>query len=110
MSPKRMAKSGRPCRDSRTDSRVVPIASPPVQSFSSGLPQMPGENHMGAIANHQVLAHRDMARKSLDFLKQAGRIDRHAGSDDALDVRAENAARDQRQLYVCPPVTTVCPH
>ena len=38
------------------------------------------------------------ASQAVDFLQQAGRIEDHAGGDHALDLGAENAAGDEREL------------
>ena len=61
--------------------------------------EMPGENDVGPVADHEVSAHVDAAGdQAVDFVQQAGRIEDHAGGDDALDLGAEDAAGDERQF------------
>ena len=38
------------------------------------------------------------ASQAVDFLQQAGRIEDHAGGDHTLDLGAEDAAGDEREL------------
>ena len=61
--------------------------------------KVPGEDQVGPVAEHQVAADLDAAGgQAVDLLQQAGRIEDHAGGDHALDLGAENAAGDQREL------------
>ncbi len=61
--------------------------------------EMPGENDVGAVADHEVLADVDAAGdEAVDFGQQAGRIEDHAGGHHALDLGAEDAAGDERQF------------
>ena len=54
---------------------------------------------MGPVADHQVVADLDAAGdQAVDFLQDAGRVEHHAAGDDALHLRAEDAAGDQREL------------
>ena len=58
---------------------------------------------MGPCADHEVLGDLDAARdQAIDFLQQAERVDDHAGRHDALHVRPENAAGNQRELERLP--------
>ena len=58
---------------------------------------------MGAVADDQVRVDRHAARgERLDFGENRRRIDHHAVGDDALDVVAEDAAGNQRELELLP--------
>ena len=60
---------------------------------------MPGEDHVRPVADHQVLADRDAAAdEAVDLGQQAGRVEHHAGGDDALHLGPEDAAGHQREL------------
>ena len=85
---------------------VVPIASPLVHAVVQQpiFLEMPGENHVRPVADHQVPAHGDAAGgQSVDFVEQAGRIEHHAAGDDALHPGAEDAAGNQRELVLLAP-------
>ena len=61
--------------------------------------EVPGEDDVGPVAEHQVLADLDAAgHQPVDLLEQAGRVEHHAAGHDALHVGAEDAAGDQREL------------
>ena len=46
---------------------------------------VPGKDHVGPIAEHQVRADLDAARdQAVDLLQNAGRVEHHAAGDDAL--------------------------
>src|SRR6185295_8297357 len=63
------------------------------------LGNVPGKNHVGPIAEHQVVADLDAAgREIVDLLEDAGRIEHHAAGHHALHARRKNAAGDQRKL------------
>ena len=58
---------------------------------------------MGPRADHEILGNLDAAGdEALDFLQQAGRIDDHAGRNDALHLGPKNAAGHQRELEGLP--------
>ena len=58
---------------------------------------------MGPRADHEILGNLNAAGdEALDFLQQGGRIDDHAGRDDALHLGPKNAAGDQRKLERLP--------
>ena len=60
---------------------------------------VPGEDHVGPVADHQVLADLDAAGdQAVDLGQQAGRVEHHAAGDDALHLGPEDAAGDQREL------------
>ena len=60
---------------------------------------VPGEDHVSAVADDQIPGdlHAE-APQAVDLVEQAGRIEHHAGGDDALHVGAEDAAGDQGEL------------
>ena len=93
--------------------RVVPMASPPT---CTGVQQpvfleMPGENHVGPVAEHQVLADVHAAgRQRLDFGEQAGRVEHHAAEAIThCTCGRKMPLGTSDSLKVCPPGTTVCP-
>ena len=80
---------------------VVPMASPPAPcSFSRrSSSKCQGKITWARSLIMQVSAHRHAAGdQAVDLLQQAGRIEDHAGGHHALDLGAEDAAGDQRQL------------
>jgi len=65
--------------------------------------EVPGKNHVGTRADHEILGNLDAASdEALDFLQQAGRIDDHAGGNDALHLGPEDSAGHQRELEGLP--------
>lgn len=80
--------------------RVVPSDSPPAPLIQQAVfLKVPGENEVGTVAKNEVAADLDAAgQQAVDFLQQAGRIEDHAGGDHALDLGAEDAAGDEREL------------
>ena len=69
---------------------VVPMFSPLEQLLSSSrvFGDVPGKDHVGPIAEHQVAADLDAAgHQAVDLLQDAGRVEHHAAGDDALHAR-----------------------
>ncbi len=95
--------SGRPCRDSRGRCRAswCRWPRPPVQRSSS---RRSSSKCQGKITWARSLIIRLLptstaaAGQAVDLGQEAGRVEHHAAGDHALDLRAEDAAGDQREL------------
>ena len=60
---------------------------------------VPGKDHVGPIAEHQVVADLDAARApGRRSPADAGRVEHHAAGDDALHAGREDAAGNEREL------------
>ena len=60
---------------------------------------VPGKDHVGPIAEHQIAADLDAAgSQAVDLLEDARRIEHHAAGDNALHPGAEDAAGNQREF------------
>ncbi len=63
------------------------------------LGHVPGEDHVGAIADHQVAAHLHAALDELiDLFEHCRRVDDHTAGDDRLHAGVENSAGYQREF------------
>ena len=63
------------------------------------LGKVPGEDHVGPVADPQILDVADAAlRQFVELLDHPGRIQHDAAGDDARDAGRQNAAGQQREL------------
>ena len=83
---------------------VVPMFSPLEQLLSSPIfGDVPGKNHVGPVAQHQVLVDRHAScEQAVDLLQNAGRVEHDSASHHALHARGEDAARNERQFIGLP--------